>query len=174
MKLDIRTYQFPFTLKQYKQLVALSTEATPVQMATMGVKAYPVGFALWSRGTEAYPAFIYRFGIVPSLVIPTSGDAQKHYATYRRFQPDCNKTVNCRRQGLGDRLYKYVEDDIIKNGKAKSIRCNVSSLKCTPGDPDDVVGFLKHIGMKAVDVVHDMYEQYGESHDGYVFEKEIR
>ena len=170
MKMDVRTYQYPFTPQQYKHFTGMDA-----QLAIARAHDYGVGFVIWDRGTVEHAAVIYRLGVVPELVIRSSDGLDRNYATYRRFESTTTRSIPVRRKGLGRRLVEFVENDVRMANKSDALQMTVSSALCRGEvDPDDVSVFLQKVGFRCSGTAKDMFFEYGRPEDGYIFKKELQ
>ena len=78
-----------------------------------------------------------------------------------------------RRNGIGRSILGWVCDDLRTHGKTE-LRVVLSQDTCLgPNDPDDVSGFMKKVGFKWIDTVHEAYHHYNKYEDGLVFQRKL-
>lgn len=142
--LDLKTYHYPLTLKQWQSHVQGSGKKGAARLLLTSVNGLAVAFVMCSINNEKNQVSIDRLGVLPK---------------YRRL-------------GLGTMLVK--ESILHANReKCDSLITTVPHIHCRPGDDDDVSEFLIAVGFAATSVLKNWATMYGSDVDGYVFERKI-
>lgn len=144
--LDLKCYQYPVGLQGWQEFMKGVDSTNRIVLLEVGKEA--VGFAAYELveqvGGESY-VNITRLGVQP----------------------------RDRRKGYGTILLNNIENSA-RRMKADGLCILVPELHCTPGDPDDVLGFLTNAGFKASGAIeYNCKRMYGEWVDGYYFIRRI-
>lgn len=145
VSLDSKCYIYPFKMKDWQDLVQKSGHVGEPRLIMLELMDLPVGFCMWKNDSEESVTDILRMAVLK---------------THRRL-------------GLGKLLLAACNKSSLSVGAGK-MRITVPDIHCRPGDPDDVSEFLLKTGFLTTgEVKSDFKQMYGDSVDGYVFEKKV-
>lgn len=159
--LDSKCYPYPLTMDDWQALVKTSGQNHQPRVVILEVDRKPVGFATWIMKEDL--CHIVRLGIKKTFNIPPGQPG------HNQWYPQ----TNYRRHGLGSKLMGQCILEASRE-KKKKIRIYIPETHCIPDDPDNVVDFLNHNGLKPTgEIVKDFGIYYGDKIEAYVFERAV-